>query len=198
MESQKVQYQVGLPEKFRDQAASIYEGAFGRKFSLAIPKENQRVTILESCFDGEYAITAFSGERLLGLAGLQTETVSFTRGLTYDLLRTKLGFFESLRAALVLGAYSNRPGPGELYIEGIAVHPEFRGTGIGGRLLDDILCYASQNNMKRILLEVVDTNPRARSLYERKGFQAIKTNRFPLLKPILGFSASTRMSIDVG
>jgi ribosomal protein S18 acetylase RimI-like enzyme len=193
-----VKYRDGLPKQFRRQAASIYEGAFGRNFSLAIPKEDQRVAILERCFDGDYAITAFSGDKLLGLAGLQTETVSFTRGLTYDLLRTELDFFESLRAALVLGAYTNRPESGELYIEGIAVHPKFRGDGIGGRLLDEVVCYASQNNMKRILLEVVDTNPRAQLLYERKGFQAMKTNRFPLLKPVLGFSASTTMSIDVG
>jgi RimJ/RimL family protein N-acetyltransferase len=45
----------------------------------------------------------------------------------------------------------------------------------------------------RLRLQVVDTNPRARALYERLGFRAAKTHRVPLVGPLMGFSAYTDM-----
>ena len=42
-------------------------------------------------------------------------------------------------------------------------------------------------------LDVVDTNPRARQLYERKGFVAVSSNTYPLTQRFFGFSGSTTM-----
>ncbi|MFQ3232131.1 MAG: hypothetical protein ACI9DO_003526, partial [Reinekea sp.] len=36
-----------------------------------------------------------------------------------------------------------------------------------------------------------------KKLYERKGFKAVKTERFPYLRWLLGFSGSTTMQLSV-
>lgn len=42
-------------------------------------------------------------------------------------------------------------------------------------------------------LDMVDSNPGARRLYERLGFQEEKTERFEFLRGALGFGASSTM-----
>ena len=49
-----------------------------------------------------------------------------------------------------------------------------------------------------IRLEVVDTNPRARSLYEREGYVAVRTEHTPYLRRAMGFGAVTTMERRVG
>lgn len=46
-------------------------------------------------------------------------------------------------------------------------------------------------------LDVIDTNPVARRLYERVGFQPVRTERFPYMKWLLGFAAATQMQFDL-
>ena len=78
-------------------------------------------------------------------------------------------------------------------MDGIAVAPDMRGQGIGARLLDLITDYAADQQFETIRLDVVDTNPQARKLYERKGFVATKTEQFEWLRWLLGFGAVTTM-----
>lgn len=52
----------------------------------------------------------------------------------------------------------------------ILVHPDFRGKGIGGKLLDELEILAKEKfGIKILHLEVYESNP-AIHLYERKGF----------------------------
>lgn len=51
----------------------------------------------------------------------------------------------------------------------IAVRPEWRGRGIGGRLLDRLIAAAQSDGVQRLFLEMRDGNP-AESLYRRHGF----------------------------
>lgn len=78
-------------------------------------------------------------------------------------------------------------------MDGITVHREMRGLGIGTRLLDEIKRYARENGYSSVRLDVIDTNPGARRLYEREGFVATKTEHFGYLRRILGFGAATTM-----
>lgn len=54
----------------------------------------------------------------------------------------------------------------------IAVTPEERGRGVGGRILDDYLSAARARGVRRVFLEMRANNP-ARSLYTRHGFVPI-------------------------
>ncbi|WP_414122566.1 GNAT family N-acetyltransferase [Vreelandella titanicae] len=82
-------------------------------------------------------------------------------------------------------------------MDGIAVDSRFRGRGIGSRLLDSIIAHAVDNGFETIRLDVIDSNPRARRLYESKGFIAVNEEHFPYLKWLIGFSGSTTMVLKV-
>ena len=81
----------------------------------------------------------------------------------------------------------------ELLMDGIAVAPEACGSGIGTRLLEEIIALAGENDAGAVRLDVIDTNPRAKALYQRMGFVAEKTTRLYLSRLIFPFSAYTRM-----
>lgn len=78
-------------------------------------------------------------------------------------------------------------------MDGIAVDPAHRGTGIGSMLLTEIAAVAAEHGCSRIRLDVIDVNPRARALYERHGFTAERTEQTPYLRGLMGFGAVTTM-----
>jgi RimJ/RimL family protein N-acetyltransferase len=47
--------------------------------------------------------------------------------------------------------------------------------------------------LHEVRLDVIDTNPRARALYERKGFVATGEQKLGPLKPVFGFSSATTL-----
>jgi GNAT superfamily N-acetyltransferase len=55
-----------------------------------------------------------------------------------------------------------------LYID---VHREWRGAGVGAALIDGAVNWAKDHGVEMIALSVLDSNPRARALYERLGFK---------------------------
>jgi ribosomal protein S18 acetylase RimI-like enzyme len=65
-------------------------------------------------------------------------------------------------------------GPSDIRIMDIAVAPEFRGRGIGTRLLRDLMDEAEASGRK-LSIHVEMNNP-ARSLYERLGFAPAGTH----------------------
>ena len=73
-----------------------------------------------------------------------------------------------------------------------------RGRGIGTQLFERLRAYASEHGYASIRLDVIDTNPGARRLYERLGFEATKTERFGYLRWLLGFGAATTMVLHLG
>jgi ribosomal protein S18 acetylase RimI-like enzyme len=80
-----------------------------------------------------------------------------------------------------------------LQMDGICVSASARGKGVGSALFDALFAYARKRDYSYITLDVIDTNPRAKALYERLGFEATKTEGTSVLKPILGFSYATKM-----
>ncbi|MEV5688969.1 hypothetical protein AB0L68_38320 [Streptomyces sp. NPDC052164] len=45
---------------------------------------------------------------------------------------------------------------------------------------------------------MIDTSPRARALYERRGFTAVRTEHTPYLRGLLGFGAVTPVHRPAG
>jgi len=197
MNTNKITYSTGLPEQLRSKAASLYDAAFGKKFSVAVQSDENRLVLLSRCFMPEYAIAAMSDNELVGIAGFHTSSGSLTGGITYGALLSQLGFIKGNWAALIFGLYQRKPAQGELVMDGIAVHSEARGKGIGSRLLEEIENYAKEHGFDRVRLDVIDINPKAKKLYERKGFKAVKTEHFPYLRWLLGFAGSTTMELNL-
>lgn len=66
---------------------------------------------------------------------------------------------------------------GEGDVQTIAVAPDREGTGLGGRLLADLLRRATAFECRDVLLEVRVDNLRAQRLYERFGFEPVGVRR---------------------
>jgi ribosomal protein S18 acetylase RimI-like enzyme len=60
------------------------------------------------------------------------------------------------------------------------VAPECRGEGIGRALLGHLLARSREDGYTRAALDVADSNPRARALYEGMGFRLVATRRAAL------------------
>lgn len=108
------------------------------------------------------------------------------------------GHLRGLRRLLILALFERRPAPGQLVMDGIAVDQDMRGRGIGSLLIEEVVAVAAERECREIRLDVIDTNPRARALYERRGFTALRTARTPYLRRLLGFGAVTTMRRPVG
>jgi ribosomal protein S18 acetylase RimI-like enzyme len=67
--------------------------------------------------------------------------------------------------------------PTSLYVWDISIHRDYQGRGFGGVALDAIATIASDRGLDNISLSVSEHNPAARRLYERKGYDAMATER---------------------
>jgi len=70
--------------------------------------------------------------------------------------------------------------PNTWYINVVAVYPEFRGQGVGTRLLDRAEQAARESRSAGVSLIVADANVGARGLYARTGYREIATK--PIVK----------------
>ena len=75
--------------------------------------------------------------------------------------------------ALVYQRYSTWKG-NALHLEDLIVSKQARGLGIGTLLLDEVVQYAKQLNVKRISWEVLDWNESAINFYEKKGAKVLR------------------------
>lgn len=78
-------------------------------------------------------------------------------------------------------------------MDGIVVSDAARGQGIGTRLLAAIKDEALARGCTSVRLDVIDSNPRARALYEREGFVAGHRSDLGPLRHLFGFRSATEM-----
>ncbi|MGC0415775.1 GNAT family N-acetyltransferase [Embleya sp. AB8] len=185
--------QRGLPAGSHRRAAELYWEAFGRKLGPGLGPAEAGITFLAEHLHPDRAIVALRNGVLVGLAGYRDDGRGLTGGTVRDVLRA-YGGVRALHRVALLALFERRPARGEFLMDGIAVAADQRGTGIGGLLLAEIATLAHERGYRRIRLDVIDTNPRARALYERHGFTATKTEHAPFLRTLMGFSATTTMT----
>ncbi|MFJ9551339.1 GNAT family N-acetyltransferase [Streptomyces erythrochromogenes] len=184
----------GVPRGAEVQVAELYWEAFGRKLGTALgPPERGRAFIADHLHH-DRAVVALTpgGDRVVGVAGYRLGGRALTGGGVREVLRV-YGLFRGLPRLAVLALLERTPEPGELVMDGIAVDPAHRGAGIGSLLLTEIAAVAAEHGCSRVRLDVIDVNPRARALYERHGFSAVRTEQTPYLKRLMGFGAVTTM-----
>lgn len=178
-----------IHEKHRISAGKIYYEAFRSKLQPLVGKPVETRQTLAAGFNLDMAIGALADGELLGLAGLHSADGIFSRVKMSDCWE-KLGPMRGLYAWTVLnlfGAGAKFP-PGDLRIAAIAVDEKARGKGLGSRLLETVFDKARRQGFKAVRLEVVDTNPRAKKLYENLGFGVVETHTYPITSGWLGFS----------
>lgn len=190
----RARFVLGLPEAKRDEAAALYLEAFGRKFSPILGRGERARAYLAATLRPSHAIAALSEDgALLGLSGFHGQDGGFIGGGAAE-MRAAFGRSGALWRGLLLSLFEREPRPGELLMDGIAVSPAARGQGIGRGLIEAVCALAAARGNIKVRLEVTDTNPRARALYERCGFTPEGENGSPLLYPLFGFSHATTMT----
>ncbi|WP_432198353.1 GNAT family N-acetyltransferase [Streptomyces sp. bgisy027] len=176
--------------------AELYWEAFGRKLAPALgPPETGR-RFIATHLHHDRGLVALAGGRVVGVAGYRLGGRALTGGGVKDVLKT-YGLFRGLPRLAVLALLERTPAEGELVMDGIAVDAAHRGTGVGSRLLKEIASVAADHGCRRVRLDVIDVNTRARALYERHGFTAVRTERTPCLRGLMGFGAVTTMHREV-
>ena len=188
--------QRGLPDGHSDEAAELYWEAFGRKLGLALGPRERGLAFIASHLNRDRAVAVLSGEQLIGVAGFHHESRGFIGGGLRDLLAS-YGWISGVARGALLATLERPRRPGELLMDGIAVRLDHRSKGVGRLLLSEIAKIARDLDYSTIRIDVVDTNPRARQLYEREGFVATGTHKLPLLRRVMGFGAATTMQLQV-
>jgi len=187
-----------LPIHLRHQAAAIFYQAFAPKIDhlLLKPKSPQQaIRIYEACINFNAGFYALHRGEVVGLAGLQYRNLKFDK-LTWSSLIKEFGFWGTVYRMALLFVSNRILSPldkDEIRIESLAVAEGMRGKQIGTSLLNTVFEFARSNGFNTVSLEVVDTNQRARQLYERLGFIPVKTTKYGRFTRRAGFSADIKM-----
>lgn len=189
--------QDGFFESQRRRAAEIFYDAFSTKLEPVVGSRRQAVEMISRALQPDRVIAAVVHGELVGLVGLAYGGREMVR-FTWSNLAREFGWLraapKALAARFAFGSpRKSRRSERDMSIEGIAVDSSMRGRGIGTSLMDAVFEFARVKGFDNVRLDVVDTNPDARRLYERLGFEAEKTMRLPWTERVLGFASWTVM-----
>jgi ribosomal protein S18 acetylase RimI-like enzyme len=192
-----VHLQFGLQDAHREQAAALCYAAFRRKLSPLLAPERQAIPALADSLEPSRTIVALEGERLVGVLGFQRDQRRFINPAFHAFFK-QFGVIGGSLRALALGLFGgNAWQPGSFLVDAVAIHHQVRGQGLGTRLLKAAFETARAYRLDIVRLEVVDTNPKARALYERLGFREEGTERYLFLRRVAGFSNVSLMRKEV-
>ncbi|MDX2163720.1 MAG: GNAT family N-acetyltransferase [bacterium] len=184
--------QRGFPDVHRADAAALYYEAFRRKLSGVLGPPARAIRVLADSLYPPCAVAALHDGRLVGVAGMHLDGRQFVEVGFTELTREYGAWSAVWRSAL--GVLLHRPADAHyLLMDGIAVNASLRGKGVGSSLVNAVIEMARAHGCRGVALDVVDTNPDARRLYERLGFTAVKTTRYGAITRAMGFTQSTRM-----
>lgn len=183
----------GIPQGYEDRACALYWDAFGDKLGRVMGPRDKGLAFVRRVVDPTHAISATDRHgRLLGVAGFKTAKGALVAGTWSDMMAVYGPISATWRAALI--SLIERDTENDRFLmDGIFVAPEARGQGVGTALLEAIVAEGHRRGYSSVRLDVIDTNPRARALYERQGFKPLKTVRMGVLRYLFKFTSATTM-----
>ncbi len=131
--------------------------------------------IERASFDQPWPFAAF--ERYLGEPGFLVATAGPDRTGDDAYRFDESGDDESSESVLgyVVADLVANHGRGLGHVKDVAVHPDHRGEGVGGALLERTLSVLGARGARSVKLEVRESNHRALSLYDDFGFEHLRT-----------------------
>jgi ribosomal protein S18 acetylase RimI-like enzyme len=167
-------YLYYLPDEFRASAVRLYFNALKEKLGPILGSDGRAQEVLANSIATDNCLAAICDEKLVGVMGTQTNAGGFVN----PSLKTMIRIYGLIGGILRMGGLAilhHATSSDELYVDGVAVAHEMRGQGIGTHLFDLLERLALKKGIRTISLEVIDTNPRAKALYENIGFVVVKT-----------------------
>ncbi|WP_223420964.1 GNAT family N-acetyltransferase [Tateyamaria pelophila] len=186
-----------IPEPNRQEAAGLFWQAFSDKLDKLMGPKAKAVEFFAHVLDPSHGIAAVDpAGKLLGMAGFKTANGALIGGELSDMCRT-YGSFGGLWRGVLLSVLERDLDRDTLLMDGIVVTEQARGHGVGTALLDAVTQQACKLGKLWVRLDVIDSNPRARSLYERRGFVPTGDIKLGPFSRIFGFRKATTMRFDV-
>jgi ribosomal protein S18 acetylase RimI-like enzyme len=183
----------GLPRDLRPAAAVLYWQAFGGKLGAVLGPDDRALAFLNRVIRADHAIVALDDQGgLIGLAGFKTPQGAFAGGAFAD-LRAIYGLPGAIWRGSLLRLLGRDVENARFLMDGICVAREARGHGVGSLLIEAICDEGRARGYAEVRLDVIDTNWRARALYERLGFSVAGIEHLGPLRHVFGFASATKM-----
>ncbi len=193
----EIEIQLGVPADQHQNAATVYYEAFAGKLGPILRDREAAIAWIARDLKPDRAFVALIDGEVVGIIGFWHRGVALT-DLSFETGRSLFGLWGILWRLPLLVLFDREPAKDELLLDGIAVAESARGQGAGSRLLEAVARFAEREGYRQLRLDVVDTNPRAKALYERRGYEAIAHERYGILSRWLGFEGSTQMVRRLG
>jgi len=189
----KIEIRHGFAEADRAEVARLYWQAFGPKLGRVLQPDGSALAFIGRVMRADHALVAYDEQgQVLGVAGFKSADGAFVGGKPGD-LQAIYGWFGGQWRAALLNLLSRDLENVRFLMDGLFVRDDQRGLGVGSALLEAICAEAAQRGYAEVRLDVVDSNPRAKKLYERHGFRTVAVARLGLLRHLFGFVASAAM-----
>ena len=131
-----------------------------------------------------------------GAAWVQDRLLPAPEEQTWKLLRRRLPLGGAIRAWVCSKMLHGVSFAGDrLYLDSLAVDPDFEGRGVGGALLHHVIDVAERRHKAVVCLYVIDRDQRPRDMYRRRGFVVLHSEAPRLFKGIVGFGSSDFMEL---
>ena len=191
----------GIPSTLTDEAARVLVEAFPLKMAheLRAHTPEQADRLVSASMRPDLGWLALDEEgAVVGVLGVGVRGRRFLNW-SYSILARELGLLGAVptRVFAACESVATRPGKGRWRVEVLAVAEAVRGCGVGTALLTSVIAAARAEGLRTLTLEVVDTNGRARSLYERLGFRCAFTLRTGSLTVSSGYRGIGFMRLDL-
>lgn len=169
----QIVYSDHLPADLKSSASALLLSAFREKLLPVLGDDERAQHVVEESINSTNCLAAIDDQKVVGLLGVRNDRGLFFRP-TLRLMTTAYGVVGGLLRKACLALLEHATAHDEWYVFCVAVSEEVRGQGIGSHLFARLEERAIQNGATKISLQVINTNPRAKALYQRLGFVSRK------------------------
>ena len=137
----------------------------------ALPDEQRAIYehLIEICCMDD-TLYSYLNTRIAELDGNRVGALVAYSGARYAKLREKTFGLVMRSSGMDLSRNAMETGPGEFYLDSMAILSDYRGAGIGKMLMRDRMDYALENGFQKVTLLVDKDKPRLQRYYESEGF----------------------------
>lgn len=188
-----------LPKLLRNDAIEIYYEAFDKKEQQKILyySKKQAIKLYRKGINFKAGLYAIKKGKVIGVLGFKSDKFKLM-DYKLKLLTDEFGLFGGLiRKIRYLFTQIESISKKEIKIEAIAVAKKHQRKGIGTKLIKKAIAYSKKHNYKRIILNVVNTNPNAKRLYKRVGFKTIGNRYYGFITKKAGYTSYSKMALDL-
>ena len=191
-ETAPIEISEGVADARLDDALRIAYDAFAAKFRVGFRSADDLTRLFRDSVDPSACLSATADGRLAGILLTHTTEREFFQ-LRLRPLFTRFSPVRALRILCNLLLLHEGAKPGVFTVDALAVHPSFRGWGVGTALLERAEEAARSQGKATMALGVLGDNAGAIRLYERHGYRTARVHRGFLVKLATGSPEVRRM-----